>query len=274
MLAHLCEGAKLLLIFDEFDRVTDQPAMILMADTIKALSDYSVDATVVIIGVADSVDQLIGGHQSIERALVQIPMPRMSPEEISEIVTKGLGRLNMAVSGEALTELTSLSQGLPYIAHLLALHSVLAALTAGETEVNSGAVDVGIKASLDQWQQSVVKTYYEATQSAQPGALYRSVLLACALAETDELGFFYASAVRAPLRVITSKEYDIPNFAQHLKNFSEAGRGGILERRGTTRRLRYRFTSPLLRPYIIMRGFSDSLITRKQMQRIESAGRA
>lgn len=92
--------------------------------------------------------------------------------------------------------------------------------------------------------------------------------MACALAETDELGFFSASAVRAPLRVITERDYDIPSFAQHLKNFSEEGRGGMLHRVGATRRIRYRFTSPLMRPYIIMRGFADALMTKKQMQKI------
>jgi hypothetical protein len=38
---------------------------------IKVLSDNSVPATLVLVGVADSVDALIVEHQSIERALVQ-----------------------------------------------------------------------------------------------------------------------------------------------------------------------------------------------------------
>ena len=39
----------------------------------KILSDYSVRSTILVIGVAESVTELIGEHQSIERALVQIP---------------------------------------------------------------------------------------------------------------------------------------------------------------------------------------------------------
>lgn len=260
--------AGMLIAFDEFDRLSDRHVTTLMADTIKTLSDYAVPATILMIGVAGSVDELIEGHQSVERALVQIPMPRMSGLEIAEIVANGMRRLSMTIDQGALGELTSLSQGLPYITHLLALNSAKTAIRNGRLNVTASDVDAGIKLSLGQWQQSVVKAYYDAVQSSQPGNIYKPVLLACALAETDDLGYFSASSVRSPLRVITDRDYDIPNFAQHLKNFGDEGRGGMLERTGETRRIRYRFTSPLMRPYIVMKGFADGLITRKQMQKL------
>ena len=63
---------------DEFDRFQDPDGRVLFADTIKALSDRVVSSTIVLIGVADSVGELIREHRSVERALVQIQMPRMS----------------------------------------------------------------------------------------------------------------------------------------------------------------------------------------------------
>lgn len=270
-LSNFGPGNNILVIFDEFDRLTNKQVAVLMADTIKSLSDYSVNATILLIGVADSVDELIVGHQSVERALIQIPMPRMSREEIEEILLKGFNRIGVGVQDDAMIELISLSQGLPYIAHLLSLHSVKAALNDQRLTVETQDVESGIKAALTQWQQSIVKSYYDATQSSQPGNIYKPVLLACALAETDDLGFFSAASVRTPLRVITDRDYDIPNFAQHLKNFSDEGRGGMLQRTGETRRIRYRFTSPLMRPYIVMRGFSDGLINRRQMHKLTAS---
>jgi hypothetical protein len=53
-----------IVIFDEFDRLRDQIARRTMADTIKALSDHDVRATVVIVGVADTVDDLVA-EQSV-----------------------------------------------------------------------------------------------------------------------------------------------------------------------------------------------------------------
>jgi Cdc6-like AAA superfamily ATPase len=265
VLTRLSAGLFLIVIFDEFDRLKDRSVTVSMADTVKALSDYAVGATILLIGVADSVDELIQEHQSIERALVQVPMPRMSEDEIREIIENGLGRLNMTISEQASDEITSLSQGIPYITHLLALHSARAALREDKTQIDFSHVEAGISKALDQWQQSIKSAYYNATKSQQPGNIFKEVLLACALSEIDDLGYFTAAAVRIPLRIITGRQYDIPNFARHLKELSEPGRGDMLQRVGQTRRLRYRFRSPIIRPYIVMRGFAENLLTRDQM---------
>jgi hypothetical protein len=261
-LEQLAKGLILVPVFDEFDRIRDGHVCTLMADTIKTLSDYVVPATVVILGVADSVDELIGEHQSVERVLIQVPMPRMSRNETEQIVQNGLVRLQMTIDDDALDEIARLSQGLPYITHLLALSSTKTAVENRRRKILSIDVDLGIKAAVDQWQQSIKSAYYHATKSQQPGHIYKEVLLACALVETDDLGYFAAADVRGPLRLITSKQYDIPNFARHLKELSEPGRGDMLKRTGEKRRLRYRFNSPMMRPYIVMRGFSDQLLKK------------
>ena len=75
-----------------------------------------------------------------------------------------------------------------------------------------------------------------------------------------------AADVREPLRVFTGRGYDIPNFARHLKELSETGRGDMLKRVGEKRRFRYRFNSPLIRPFIIMKGLSTGLIDNWKMR--------
>ncbi len=85
-----------IVVIDEFDRLDDDVVERMMADTVKTLSDNSIRTTLIFVGVADSVDQLIGEHLSIERALVQIPMPRMSKAELLQIVDRGLHRCEAA----------------------------------------------------------------------------------------------------------------------------------------------------------------------------------
>lgn len=267
----LSRNGTLLIIFDEFDRLIDKNVTVLMSDTIKALSDFGIPGAVLIIGVAGSVGDLIQGHQSIERALVQIQMPRMSNGEIKQILNNGLSRLGMTIDRASIEQCASLSQGLPYITHLLGLHAARAAIGKDSLTISTEHVDLGIKNALEQWQQSIKTSYYNATRSAQPGNLYKEVLLACALAEIDDLGYFTAASVRTPLRVLTGKSYDIPNFAQHLKQFSETVRGQILERVGAARQLRYRFVNPVMKPYIVMRGFAESLLDREIMREIDRA---
>ena len=236
-----------------------------MADTIKNLSDFSVDATILLIGVADSVDELVSEHQSIERALVQVPLPRMSNNEIGEIITKGIKGLGMAITDDAGAEIIKLSQGLPYVTHLLALNSTKSAIDRKSEMVSDEDVTDGMRRSLEQWQESIKTAYYRATKSQQPGHIFREVILACAFAENDELGYFSAANIRKPLRVITRRSYDIPNYARHLKAFSGEDRGKILFRTGTKRQRRFRFNSPLMRPYIVMRGLAEGLISKEKL---------
>ena len=272
-LALVSQSAMLVAAIDEFDRLTDSNVSALIADTVKALSDAAVPATVILIGAADSVDQLIEGHRSIERSLVQVPMPRMSTAETEQIVLKGLERLKMTVTKEALAEIVRLSQGLPYVTHMLSLYSARAALIDDkQLTISASAVQAGIQKALDQWQASIKAAYYGATRSHQPDHLYKEVLLACALADVDDKSFFTAAAVRGPLRVVAERpDLDIPNFSRHLKEMSEERRGCILLREGETRRLRYRFVNPLMRPYVIMRGVADGLLTLEKRSIITSS---
>ena len=265
-LDRLSEGVILVPVFDEFDRVTNDEVSVLMADTIKVLSDFSVRATIILIGVADSVEELINEHQSIERALVQVPMQRMSNAEIAEIVKRGLNRLKLEPANGVLAEIVNLSQGLPYVTHLLALHATRAAIDRQTRKVSVSDVGTGMRASLTQWQQSIKNAYYHATKSHYPGHIFKEVILACAFAENDDLGYFSAASVREPLRLITKRSYDIPNFSRHLKQFSGTERRKILYRTGEKRRVRYRFNNPLMRPYIVMRGLADNIITRDELK--------
>lgn len=118
---------KTVIVIDELDRA-DQSLTALLADTIKNLSDHAVDTTLLLVGVADSVDALIREHQSVERALVQIRMPRMSSAELLEIIDKGTKALGMEMGERERKKIAKLSQGLPHYTHLLSLHATQHAL--------------------------------------------------------------------------------------------------------------------------------------------------
>ncbi len=81
-----------IVIFDEFDRLDGKKFNHrLFADTIKVISDNLPSrATLIIVGVGSNVNTLIGEHESIERNLVQMPLPLMSDDELKEIIIKGI----------------------------------------------------------------------------------------------------------------------------------------------------------------------------------------
>ena len=59
----------LTVIIDEYDRVLDKDTRRLMTDIIKMFSDYSTRCSLVLVGVSQSVEELIDAHQSITRNL-------------------------------------------------------------------------------------------------------------------------------------------------------------------------------------------------------------
>ena len=255
---------KSIIVIDEVDRINDRNTTTLLADTIKNLSDHSVDSTIVLAGVADSVDTLISEHESVQRALVQIRMPRMSETELFEIIDKGLRACGMTINEDAKRRIEHLSQGLPHYAHLLALHSAQAAASEGRLNIQTGDTQKAVEKALQQAQESVARDHQRATMSHRDN-LYKQVLLACALADTDSLGFFSAGDVRIPLAEIMGRPYDILAFAQHLYTFCERARGPVLQRIGTAGSYRFRFKNPLMLPYVIMNGLKSGLITEAQL---------
>ena len=189
---------KTLIVIDELDRLEDKRISTLLADTIKGLSDHAVDATLLLVGVADSVDALIAEHLSIERALVQIRMPRMSPPELGEIIDKGLKKAAMTIDEDAKRRIVRLSQGLPHYTHLLTQSAAQRAVQVGRVNVDLTDVRVAIDTALTKAQQSTINAYHQATASPREN-MYKQVLLACALAVSDEIGSFAAVDVREPL---------------------------------------------------------------------------
>ena len=252
-------GKPSLIIIDELDQIRDKETISRLANTIKTLSDHSIDATLILVGVADSLDNLIAEHHSIDRALVQIQMPRMSPAELREIIDKGLAELGMKIDKAAARRISNLSQGLPHYTHSLALHAAQAAVDRDSIAINQDDVVMALHSATDQAQQTIKRKYHEATSSPR-GNLYAQVLLACALAETDELGYFAAANVRQPMTKIMKRHFDIPAFARHLKDFCKPSRGAILHRIGFPKRYRYRFVDPLMEPFVLMKGISNNLI--------------
>lgn len=269
----ICENGHLITVIDEFDRMQNPTAGRMIADTIKMLSDYSVDSTLIIVGVADVIDDLIKEHLSIERALAQIQMPRMTRKELSEILNKGFNHIGVKADEGAIGYISSLSQGLPHYTHLLGLHAVRDAIDHASRTVSVGNVESATEKAISTSQQSIMKAYHIATTSPRKDNIFSEVLLACALSRGDDLGYFAASGIRNPLSRIMGRYYEIPAFARHLKEFCDPKRGPVLQKTGFKHRYRYRFVNPLMQPFTIMQGLASRKITKSVIDELDKEER-
>jgi Cdc6-like AAA superfamily ATPase len=249
-----------LIVIDELDRLEDDEALSLMADTVKTLSDHSVRVTLVLVGVADSVDELIGDHESIERALTQVHMPRMSVPELEEIVDKGLQELGLAIALDAKRRIARLSEGLPHYTHSLTLHAGQRAVADDREEIRPIDVERAISLAVQKTQHSIRTAYERATRSPRNDHLFEEALLAAALAPKGGLGHFTAGSVRGPMSRILGRPVEISKFNRHLNEFAGEGRARVLERTGQPRSWFYRFRNPLLQPFVILNGLASGKV--------------
>ena len=255
----LQDRGKFLIIIDEIDRIRDTSTTTLLADTIKGLSDHAVDTTLVLVGVAESVDTLIAEHESVQRALIQVHMPRMTQVEIDKIIDNGLAAVGMTIAQSAKRRIYKLSQGLPHYAHLLGMHSALAAAAQDRLHINIDDTHRALRKALKHAQQSISDDYERAiTNSGE--TLYRWVLLACALASTDEHGYFTASDVVTPMSILVKRDCQAFLFSRHLNAFCEDKHGPALLRTAVARGYKYKFRNATMQPFVVMKGLEAGII--------------
>jgi Cdc6-like AAA superfamily ATPase len=259
---------ELVFIFDEFNelhRDSREP----FARTLKEIADSLVGATVIMVGVAKNIDELLADHESVSRNLTQIIMPSMSRLEIKEIIHNGLNALNMTMASDAYDGIATLAQGYPHFAHLLSKGAALAAVDKRRTAITTADVFASVKEAIKDNSYNVPDEYHKATMAQRKGTLFEHVLIACALAEVDDMGYFSSADVKPVLSSITKKQYEIYGFSQHLDKFSsDVERGPVLEKRGSQRCYRYKFINPLLRPYSIIKAMSSGIVTIESIQRM------
>ena len=84
-------------------------------------------------------------------------------------------------------------------------------------------------------------------------------LYACVLSRPDDDGYFSPASIREPYSMIVGKPRGIDAYNPQLKALSE-GRGHILYRKGAERQRRYRFSDPLMEPYVLLMGIASGRI--------------
>lgn len=260
-----------IVIIDEFNELRDELAPVLMANTIKALSDAAINVTLLIVGVASDVNDLIASHESIERCTDEILMPRMSTGELREILERRYSQLGMTISGDAKWTIINLSRGLPQYVHSLGKFACFNAIQKRKLSISNNDCEAAIEALLASSDQTFKDAYELAIRSNQPGNLFQKVLTACALVRQDDSGYFAPSWLVEPLSAIVGRPISIANFQGHLKEFATDRRGSILERVGEERSYRFRFRHPAMQPYVIMRGIRENILDHTARQALSSS---
>jgi hypothetical protein len=262
LLANCGKQCKLVVILDEFDRLESSiPIKRLLADTIKTLADFVVPATIVFVGVGESVSELLKEHESLGRHLAEVQVPRLGAEESANIFADRLPELGMTIEPIVQSTIIYLSRGLPYYIHQLGRYSIIKAIEADVDHITIEHMYSGFKESLDGSKQAMKSVYYEATLTNQTKSTHRQLLAACALAGTDHHGYFTASSLVGPMSKIVGHKCNVSGFNDKLADFCDRDRGQILQRQGKERTWRYRFRNPLMGTFVLLTSMDAKIIT-------------
>jgi hypothetical protein len=262
------------MIVDEFDLLIDQTARALTANLLKSLHDHAINVTVLLIGVADNVEELIINHQSLRRVLSLVKLERMNIFDLNKILDSRLQSTPLKLSDDARSEIVTLSCGLPYYVQTLGKSAAQNSIRHQHALVEIEDVNAAIENFLLESGQSFADDYQRATDSRQTGNISYQVLLASALAHADTGGFFKPSEVSKTLNLIVpGNNYYHARVHQYLSQFISDRRARILIRGGIKGDYRYRFSDALMQPFIVMRAIKNGIIDEGLRHRLFHLGR-
>ncbi|WP_239018103.1 ATP-binding protein [Sphingomonas flavalba] len=249
-LSELCSqivGTRVLIILDEYDRITDPEFRQSVAELIKNLSDRAARVQLILTGVASNLQELIGYIPSIRRNIVGLPMPRLTDAEVDALIRIGENAAGVSFEEPAVKMVRLLSNGSPYLARLICHHSSLRAMDEGRLSVSLADVWGALDSIVDEAQSRITPLSKAATKQlleSRDG----SALAAVARAASTPDGWFAAEDV-GPL---VDGRTDAASLLAEL-----AETGELFDVDASVDPRRYRFRDEALPTYLLMRVARD-----------------
>ena len=242
-----------ILIIDEFDRVESKQLKNQLAEAIKNLSDASARVTFIVIGIAHSLDELIGMHPSIQRHLVGIHLPLMTVSELERVVLAGEDASGVRFEDATRDMIVAFSKGLPYYAQLLSLHAGRTALKRGSMLVQMADLRDALEMVLIE-SDPLARASYETATRDETDQLLIDILFAAATASFDDYGTFTVESVAENFVDSEGKKLPEAKIRQCLEDLAQRENASLIETWPMpTAVTRYAFVLQTMRQYILLR---------------------
>lgn len=238
-------GTRVILILDEYDRVTDASFRGDVAELIKNLSDRAARVQLVLAGVAQNLDEILGYAPSVRRNIVGLPMRPMSPEEVNEMIGIAEQAAELEYVEAANRLITIMAGGSPYLVRLLAHHAGLAAIDTRSAVVTEAHATTAVERVLTEWNASLPRRI-QASLSRDEARAHWPLLIAAARAGSAGDGLFTVD------EVITELNEAQPTIAieRELRKF--VGTHDLLDTETKDGETRFRFRYPSIAALLLM----------------------
>lgn len=233
-----------ILLIDEFDVVNDGVKHEI-AELIKQLSDSDSKLKILLVGIASDGASLIAGHQSVNRCLHEIKLPRIEDAYLHEIITTGENGLDINFDDDVKNKIVEISNGFPYFTHLICKESAEVALSESKNNIDQAILVRALEKSVINTEGQLKRAYEDAVTSSRTSVL-PSILYAAAKLSDNR---FTIQEWIAQIKEDTGTQYTSNAMSNYIGRFTREDKGKIITKaaRGV-----YKITDPRMPSYIRM----------------------
>ncbi|TOJ91205.1 AAA family ATPase [Vibrio parahaemolyticus] len=198
--AKILQNKNGLLYIDETDQLQDPKDKIHLAETIKLLSDGASPFKILVVGIAETGEELTAAHPSVGRCLKETRLNKMSKEELETLITEGSEKAGIHFEFPAVNAIVRLSSGYPHFTHLLALKCCEEVIDHKHEAVTLQVLQSAVREAVNDAEGTLKRIYDQAVRSSQTD-MFKTALLAAA-------------------RIGSQKEFQAPKWRQEIANIT------------------------------------------------------
>jgi Cdc6-like AAA superfamily ATPase len=245
--ASALSSARGLLLVDEADALATKEDKQKLAELIKLLSDAASSFKVLVVGIAETGQELTGSHPSVQRCLKETKLGRMTNTELSAIVTGGAEKAQLSFAADAVGSIVNLSAGYPHFTHLLALKCAEQAIAEGRRSITKEDLRNALSLAV-QDAEGTLRRVYDAAVRSYGTDKYRQILEAAVRINANE---FSAESLREAILAHSGELITQNALNNYLRKLVSDGPTTVLRR---TAKGVYMFNDPRMPSYIRMAG--------------------
>ena len=249
-----------IVVIDEFDQIDSDKERRLFANFLKAIGDRGVNIKLIFTGVAQSLQELLGEHDSSFRQLHTIELERLNWTGREDIVNDAITSFELTIDPEVTYKISKISNGFPYFVHLLTEKLLWCAFNNEETvhHIDFSLFDEALEKAINSISAHLQRPYNAA--SLHRTSDYKEILWATA--DSENTIRYIDGMFKSYLR-INEQIYGNPppddnrplsrdKFTARLMNLKKKTYGNIIENVSGRKGI-YTYRENILRGYVAMK---------------------